>query len=233
MGTVLREVVGLLAWYGISPVTLVWKEIRAAMDPWFLAILLLLLSMVLLFAEVLIPSGGLLFFGSMVALGCAVWSGWSAWWYTNPAMFWTFVVGALVLLPASVGAAIQVWPHTPMGKQLEPPTAEEVTPFVAEQQRLGRMIGQLGETVTPLNPAGMVLIDGERVHCFSEGLIVDRGVRVRVLAVQGNRVLVRPSLAREGSNDSGAAIPNESVAPPATTVDTWVLDGSTSDLDLK
>jgi len=167
------------------------------MDPWFLAVILLLLSMVLLFAEVLIPSGGLLFFGSMIALGCALWAAWGAWWQSNPIMFWSFVLCSLVLLPASVGAAVQVWPHTPMGKQLEPPTNEEVTPFLAEQQRLGNLIGKFGVTVTPLNPAGMVLIDGERVHCFSEGQIVDRNVRVRILAVQGNRLMVRVATAKE------------------------------------
>lgn len=202
------------------------------MDPWFLAVLLLLLSMVLLFAEVLIPSGGLLFFGSMVALGCAVWSAWTAWWYTNPIMFWSFVMGSLVLLPASVAAAIQVWPHTPMGKMMEPPTAEEVTPYVEEQLRLSQLIGQIGETVTPLNPAGMVLISGERVHCFSEGLVVDRGTRVRVLAVQGNRLLVRPHVAKEPSAEipltDSQALNKSPVAPPKI----WLLDEEASDLDM-
>jgi membrane-bound serine protease (ClpP class) len=201
------------------------------MDPWFLAVLLLLLSMVLLFAEVLIPSGGLLFFGSMVALGCAVWSAWSAWWYANPIMFWSFVMGSLVLLPASVAAAIQVWPHTPMGKLLEPPTAEEVTPYVQEQQRLSRLIGQVGETVTPLNPAGIVLISGERVHCFSEGLVVDRGTKVRVLAVQGNRLLVRTHNPKEPSGEmpaEGSKLSNTASGPPANV---WLLDEE-ADLDL-
>lgn len=202
------------------------------MDPWFLAVLLLLLSMVLLFAEVLIPSGGLLFFGSMVALGCAVWSAWSAWWYANPIMFWSFVMGSLVLLPASVAAAIQVWPHTPMGKLMEPPTAEEVTPYVAEQQRLGRLIGQVGETQTPLNPAGIVLIAGERVHCFSEGLVIDSGTKVRVLAVQGNRLLVRQHTGKEPSGEIPANTDLAATNPPAASAKIWLLDDEESDLDL-
>lgn len=199
------------------------------MDPAFLAVLLLLLSMVLLFAEVLIPSGGLLFFGSMVALGCAVWSAWTAWWTTNPVMFWSFVMGSLVLLPASVAAAIQVWPHTPMGKQMEPPTIEEVTPYVAEQQRLNRLVGQIGETVTPLNPAGIVLLAGERVHCFSEGLVVDRGTKVRVLAVQGNRLLVRPHNPKEPSGETPVMTTANPTAPKSAP---WLLDEAESDLDM-
>ena len=204
------------------------------MEPWFLAVLLLLVSMVLLFAEVLIPSGGLLFFGSMVALGCSVWAACTAWGHSSPVAFWAFVMCSLVLLPASVGAAVQVWPHTPMGKSMEPPTAEEVTPFVMEQQRLSRMIGQVGETVTPLNPAGMLLIGGERIHCFSEGMIVESGSRVRVLAVQGNRVMVRPLSAKELSPDTdrGAAISTASTQPPSLPSDKWILDETGSDLDL-
>jgi len=193
------------------------------MDPWFLAVLLLLLSMVLLFAEVLIPSGGLLFFGSMVALGCALWAAWGAWWQSNPILFWSFVLCSIVLLPASVGAAIQVWPHTPMGKLLEPPTHEEVTPFAAEQQRLGALVGKFGETVTPLNPAGMLLIAGERLHCFSEGQIIERGVRVRVLAVQGNRLMVRTAIAvdqtPENSNLPAVESTGIAIASPRMVVD--------------
>lgn len=201
------------------------------MDPWFLAVLLLLLSMVLLFAEVLIPSGGLLFFGSMVALGCALWSAWNAWWQSNPVMFWSFVMGALVLLPASVGAAIQVWPHTPMGKMLEPPTNEEVTPFAAEQLRLGKLIGKFGETVTPLNPAGMLQIAGERVHCFSEGQIIERGVRVRVLAVQGNRLMVRAATAKEQSAGDTDIPAVETITKIERPVNRLVADGD-FDFDL-
>ena len=141
-------------------------------------------------------------------------------------------MGALVLLPASVAAAIQVWPHTPMGKMMEPPTAEEVTPYVEEQRRLSRLIGQIGETVTPLNPAGIILIGGERVHCFSEGLVVDRGTDVRVLAVQGNRLLVRPHVHKEPSGELPAVINPTAATPTATAPKTWTLDEDVPDLDL-
>jgi membrane protein implicated in regulation of membrane protease activity len=146
-------------------------------------------------------------------------------------MFWSFVMGALVLLPASVGAAIQVWPHTPMGKMLEPPTNEEVTPFAAEQQRLGNLVGKFGDTVTPLNPAGMLQIAGERLHCFSEGPIVERGVRVRVLAVQGNRLMVRMATDKEQTVDESELPLIQGSAAVEPTVKRLVADGD-FDFDL-
>jgi len=161
------------------------------MDPQIWAIVLLFVSLCLLFAEVLIPSGGLIFFLSLLFLGGALWSAWDAWWASNPVLWWLFLAGVIVLLPASVGAAIYVWPHTPIGRMMEPPTEDEVTPYVEEQRRLEQLVGQYGETVTPLTPAGIARVSGQRVHCFSEGMIVGSGEKIKVLAVRGNRLLVR------------------------------------------
>jgi membrane-bound ClpP family serine protease len=111
--------------------------------------------------------------------------------------WWVFIASIIVLLPASVSAAIYVWPHTPIGKMAEPPTSAEVTAFAKEQQQLARLVGQVGETLTRLSPGGIALVSGQRVHCLSEGMVIPRGVAVRVLAVQGNGVLVRRASAAE------------------------------------
>jgi membrane-bound ClpP family serine protease len=177
------------------------------MDPAIWAVILLLISLVLLFAEVLIPSGGLIFLASMVFLAAAIWSAWSAWWEAYPVIWWVFVASIIVLLPASVSAAIFVWPHTPIGKMAEPPTEAEVTAFAEEQKRLAQLIGQVGETLTPLSPAGITRVGGQRVHSLSEGMIVPRGTAVRVLAVQGNRVVVRRAEAAGGESAADKSLP--------------------------
>ena len=168
------------------------------MDPQIWALILLLLSMVLLFAEVMIPSGGLIFFSSMICLGLAIYSGWTAWGTSSPTLFWVFVAMAVILLPSSVIAAFKVFPHTSMGRKLERPAEEEVTHYQEEQQRLQTYLGKVGETATPLNPAGMLLMGHERFHCFSQGQIVERGTPVKVIAVSGNRLQVRPLSLEEG-----------------------------------
>jgi membrane-bound serine protease (ClpP class) len=75
---------------------------------------------------------------------------------------------------------------------LAAPDLAEVTPYQAEAARLSQLIGKRGVTQTPLNPGGMVRIDGERLHAFSEGLLVDAGRTVEIIEVRGTRVLVRP-----------------------------------------
>src|SRR5213078_1535529 len=114
------------------------------------------------------------------ALVCA----WFAWWSRSPGYFWTFVVSMSLLLPAAVCVAFYFWPSTPIGRRaiLEAPTSEEVSAFGDLQEKYARMVGQIGETVTLLNPAGIIHIQGERVHCQSEGVIIEQQTPVRVIA---------------------------------------------------
>lgn len=47
-----------------------------------------------------------------------------------------------------------------------------------------------GEVLSQLRPAGIVLINGKRVDAVSDGAFIDKGSRVRVIEVQGARVVV-------------------------------------------
>jgi membrane-bound ClpP family serine protease len=157
------------------------------------AFLLLAIGVMLLVAEVFIPSGGvIMILAALSLIGALVCAG-NAWWSSSPGYFWGFATSMALLLPIVIGAAFYVWPRTPLGKRaiLEAPAPHEVASFVEQEERYGRMVGQYGQTLTMLNPSGIVRIDGHRVHCRSEGGILDSGVRVRVISAQGNRVIVR------------------------------------------
>ena len=52
--------------------------------------------------------------------------------------------------------------------------------------------GRDGQALTQLRPSGTALIDGRRVDVVTEGGIVERGSSIRVVHVEGNRVVVRP-----------------------------------------
>lgn len=51
--------------------------------------------------------------------------------------------------------------------------------------------GKEGETSTELRPAGIVTIEGKKVDVVTAGEPVERGRRVRVVKVEGNRIVVR------------------------------------------
>jgi membrane-bound serine protease (ClpP class) len=50
--------------------------------------------------------------------------------------------------------------------------------------------GALGTTITALRPAGTAELDGRRVDVVSDGAFIDSGVKVKVVRVEGTRVVV-------------------------------------------
>ena len=52
-------------------------------------------------------------------------------------------------------------------------------------------LGKEGEALTVLNPAGIAEFDGVRLNVVSEASYLEKGARVKVLAVEGNRIVVR------------------------------------------
>jgi membrane-bound serine protease (ClpP class) len=53
------------------------------------------------------------------------------------------------------------------------------------------LLGKEGDAHTELRPAGIVLIDGRKVDVVTGGEMVERGKRVRVVKVEGNRIVVK------------------------------------------
>ena len=54
-----------------------------------------------------------------------------------------------------------------------------------------KFLGATGICVTDLRPAGMITIEGEPVDVVAEGSFVKQGSTVKVINVDGSRVLVR------------------------------------------
>ena len=53
------------------------------------------------------------------------------------------------------------------------------------------LLDQTGSALTPLRPSGTALINGYRVDVVTEGAMIDRHTPIRVVAVEGMRVVVR------------------------------------------
>jgi len=53
-------------------------------------------------------------------------------------------------------------------------------------------VGQTGTALSNLRPSGTAMIGGRRVDVVTEGGMVERGAPIKVLAVEGLRVVVRP-----------------------------------------
>lgn len=70
--------------------------------------------------------------------------------------------------------------------------ADSAQGYVSTVPGEGVTVGQTGVTLSPLRPAGMAEIAGRSVDVVSSGAFVPRGERVRVIGIEGRRIVVEP-----------------------------------------
>lgn len=164
------------------------------MDYGLLAVVLLIAGLAVMVLEVFVPSGGVLAIITTITLCLSLTCAYAAWGQRSPMVWWGFCGLLMFLIPTTLIAAFYVLPRTPFGRRalLVAPEAHELVPFHEEDARLSQLVGQFGRTMTLMNPGGMVLVAGERLHAFSEGQLIEPGTSVEIVEIRGTRVLVRP-----------------------------------------
>jgi membrane-bound serine protease (ClpP class) len=100
-------------------------------------------------------------------------------------------VSLLIAVVAAV-ALLRVLPRLPFGRQLILDTGlTALTGWASPPESDRRWLGKGGTTVSPLRPAGIADLDGERVDVVSQGEWIDAGSPIEVIRVEGNRIVVR------------------------------------------
>jgi membrane-bound serine protease (ClpP class) len=115
------------------------------------------------------------------------------------------VIGALgrvaisiLLAMAGMLALARVLPMLAVGRRLVLETGMEADRgYVSPPEEDRRWLGQTGSAISPLRPAGIAEIAGERVDVVSDGDFIDAGSAIRVTRVDGNRIVVRRRVSRQ------------------------------------
>ena len=146
-------------------------------------------GLVLAVAEIFIPSHGILTFLSIASFVSAVAVGFLM--GATPGVLTLFAV--LVLAPFLIYALLRVWPHTPVARRLilsgpsSPAKAGDLAHYDPKT-----LVGRVGTAKTMLRPSGKMTLDDQQIDCITEGDLVPAGRKVKILAVEGARVVVRP-----------------------------------------
>ena len=152
-------------------------------------------GLVLLVLEVFVIPG----FGLAGALGIAALLGGLSLTLFGAGASWEFILKAagrvvfslLLALVASL-AVLRFLPHLPFGRRLILETglpAGQGYASVPEGDK--SWLGKSGTALSPLRPAGIAEIEGERVDVVSDGELIEPGVSIVVTRVDGNRIVVR------------------------------------------
>lgn len=98
------------------------------------------------------------------------------------------LIGTIVLLFLSIKflPTRQVWQKLVLGVKQKSDSG-----YVAPQTALEKLLGAEGVSVTILRPAGTAEINGERVDVVAEGSFIPNNTPIKVVKVEGTRVVVR------------------------------------------
>lgn len=154
-----------------------------AMLIWGLA--LLGASVLIALIDAFVPSAGLL---SLTAIVVAIAGVVCLFRYSTA---WGLIGSGLVLFggPAMFFVMLNLMPHTPLGRRLVLGGDAPDRPGTPEPPAL---VGAEGVALTDLRPVGTVRIGERRLEARSETTLVRAGTPVRVTAVEGVQLRVRP-----------------------------------------
>ncbi|MFC4411077.1 nodulation protein NfeD [Chungangia koreensis] len=153
------------------------------------SIILFVVGVILVVAEIFLPGGiaGLLGFGAII--GSIILAGGN--------MLYMTISVVIALLVAIIGMVILV---KIFGKKmhllnrliLKDATNTE-SGYVSNVNRLD-LLGKTGISLTPLRPSGTIIVEEERIDAVTEGSYLDSNTAVKVVKVEGSRIVVRKML---------------------------------------
>jgi membrane-bound serine protease (ClpP class) len=154
------------------------------MDPLQWYILLVALGFFLFGLELFVPGGilgvigGILLFIALV-MGFSVFGAQGG--FTS--------AGALVLgVTVFSFLLLQYLPKSPIGRLFT--LKSDLKNASAAEPGLNELMGRRGSAETDLRPSGIVLFDQQRTDVVADGDWISRGAAVKVIEVEGNRVVV-------------------------------------------
>ncbi len=148
-------------------------------------ILCLITGVGLLVVEVFVPGFGLPGVSGIVLLAVGIGLTWTT--YGAVAGLAVTLI-ALALAGISISVSVKSAATGKLSKSEL--ILNEVTKPV-EHEEAEALNGKEGVTATVLNPVGIAEFDGVRLNVVSEGSYLEKGTKVRVQQVEGNKIIVR------------------------------------------
>lgn len=143
------------------------------------------MGLILIALEIIVPGGILGIFGVMALLG-AIAVGFVAFGAQGGA-----IAALAVMISSAIILAIwlKLFPHTRMGKALT--LQKDGSAFKTDPTTPSPLLGKEGVAVSNLQLSGIAMINGRRTDVVAESTFIPAGARVKVVKVEGHRVVVR------------------------------------------
>lgn len=146
---------------------------------------LLVAGLVMFGAEIFVPGGILGILGAL-CLVIAMVTGFAAF----PGQGALVALGILLLIGASFILWATLFPRSKIGRRLT--MSANLASSKATSDDLRLLMGVEGLTDSALRPGGFAVLKGQRIDVITTGEMLDKGTRIKVVGVEGNRVVVAP-----------------------------------------
>lgn len=161
------------------------------MGPTTFYFILVIAGVLLISAETIVPGGILGIFGGAALLTAAV-VGWMK--FPEPYNY-LGIAGVIVLTIALVILWLRILPKTGIS------LSQDAGDFKAPKGKTEIAVGTVCETLSPLRPSGLALLDGKRIDVITEGDWIDAHTQVKVIRTEGCRIFVREENAAAPQTD--------------------------------
>lgn len=150
------------------------------------SIVLFVVGLALIIAEFFVPGGIVGLIGGACIIISLLFAGADVMYMAYSILFAMFIaVIGMVIIMKFFGKKLHIFSKLVLK---DATTTEEG--YVSNVNRM-ELIGKKGEAITALRPAGVVVIENERIDAVSEGSFINVASQVKVMKVEGSRIVVR------------------------------------------
>jgi len=157
------------------------------MKLYILPLFLQVIGILVIIAEIFIPSLGLL---TAIALTVFFYSLYLVFTTISTTAGMVFAGLDIVLVPVSIIFGMKILAKSSLTLKRELSKQDGV---VSQKEKLEAYINLKGKSVTDLRPAGMAEINSQRVDVVTDGEYIDADTPIVVTGVSGNRIIVEKS----------------------------------------
>lgn len=148
------------------------------------ALILQLVGVLVIIAEVFLPSGGVLAIIAVAVIGYSLYLVFEI----SLTLGWALVVLDLISIPVLVIFGLKMVAKSPARLSRTLSSEEGVT---SQKPELDNFLNQTGTAVTDLRPSGTAVVNGNRVDVVTQGEYINKDTLVEVVAITGNQIIVR------------------------------------------
>ena len=161
-------------------------------------LILFFAAIILILAEFFVPGGVL------GVLGVALLIGSMALGFVQAPEYAIFIViGEVVGLIVSIFLGLYIMSKTGVRKLMVLESEQNKDAGYHSPRADTELVGKVATAHTYLRPAGTIMLDNERIDAVANGTFIEQGSDVRIIEVEGHRVVVEKARPEESAGEVG------------------------------